>query len=63
MSGLAAIATGIAWHAEQQTLIVAMTIAGGAAITGFGTVEIGGLSAVVSDVGRVADFFMKPPPD
>jgi hypothetical protein len=62
-SGLAAIATGIAWHAEQQALIVAMTIASGAAITGFGTVEMGGLSAVMSDVGRAVNFFIKPPPD
>jgi hypothetical protein len=60
-SGLATIATGIAWHAEQPTLIVAMTIANGAAITGFGTVEIG-LSSVVSGFGRVIDFFVKPPP-
>jgi hypothetical protein len=61
-SGVAAITAGIAWHAEQQALIVAMIIASGAAITGFGTVEIGP-SALASGVRRMVDWVTKAPPD
>ena len=54
-SGVAAIVTGIAWHAEHQILLVTMVIAGGVATTWFGSMEIRGLR-------RMAGSIVKGPP-
>jgi hypothetical protein len=59
-SGVAAIATGAAWHTEQPVLIVAMTIATGVAITGFGMAEIGP-AVVASGFRRLVDSLSKAP--
>jgi hypothetical protein len=49
-SGVAAIVTGIAWHAEHQVLLVTMVIAGGVATSWFGSMEIRGIRRIAGSI-------------